>query len=25
LNSTGEFVPFYRVQNESYNIYQQQT
>jgi DUF1680 family protein len=25
LNSTGEFVPFYRVQNESYNIYHQQT
>jgi DUF1680 family protein len=25
LNPTGEFVPFYRVQNESYNIYQQQT
>jgi DUF1680 family protein len=25
LNPTGEFVPFYRVQNESYNIYHQQT
>lgn len=25
LNSTGEFVPFYRVQNESYNLYRQQT
>jgi DUF1680 family protein len=24
LNSTGAFVPFYRVQNESYSIYQQQ-
>jgi uncharacterized protein len=25
LNSTGESKPFYRVQNESYNLYQQQT
>jgi uncharacterized protein len=25
LNSTGELIPFHRVQNESYNIYQQQT